>query len=345
VEYWLNLSFRLAKDTLWAERGFEMAWEQFKLDLGAEVPPPGPAGMPPLELEEDGDRIVVTGDGFAVRFDAAAGTMTSLEAGGQELMRSGPRPDFWRAPTDNDRGNGMPERCAPWKAASRNWNVTSSSVTRHGPSEVEVRFEGSLPDVGSTYEVVYHVLGSGDVVVEGSFKPGDEELPELPRFGLQLVVPGGFETVTWYGRGPQETYWDRKTGARVGVYSGTVDEQFVDYSEPQENGNKTDVRWVSLTGADGNGLLVVGEPLIAFSAHHHTTDDLENAKHSYEMERREDITLDIDMEQTGVGGDDSWGARTHDEYTIWPEPMSYSFRIRPLSADGLPAMQLARSGR
>jgi poly(3-hydroxybutyrate) depolymerase len=226
----------------------------------------------------------------------------------------------------------MPERCAPWKSATGNWNVTSSAVTELGPAEIEVRFEGSFADVGSTNEVVYTVLGSGDIVVDHQFMPGAEELPELPRFGMQLVVPGGFETVTWYGRGPHESYWDRKAGARVGVWSGSVDEQFVDYSEPQENGNKTDVRWVSLTNDDGAGLLVVGAPLIAFSAHHYTTDDLENAKYSYQMEYREDITFNIDMEQTGVGGDTSWGARTHDEYTLWPEPLKYSFTLRPLAA-------------
>jgi beta-galactosidase len=259
-----------------------------------------------------------------------------------ELISSGPRPNFWRAPTDNDRGNGFPERCAPWKTASGNWRVTSSTVESKGSAEVEVRIEGEFPDVGGANSVSYKVFGSGDIVVEHAFTPGEGELPELPRFGMQMVAPGGFETVTWYGRGPHESYWDRKAGARVGVYSGTVDEQFVDYSEPQENGNKTDVRWVSLTNAEGVGLLVVGEPLIAFSAHHYTTEDLETAKHSFEMEYRQDITFNIDMGQTGVGGDTSWGARTHDEYTLWPEPMSYSFRIRPLSPTDPPAMELAR---
>jgi beta-galactosidase len=345
VEYWLNLSFRLAEDTLWAEQGHEVAWEQFELDLGAEAPKMDLEAMPPLDVAMGDNEISVSGDGFSVRFDTAAGTIASFTSGGTELIRSGPRPNFWRAPTDNDRGNGMPERCAPWKAASRNWELSSSKLTRLGLNQVELRFEGSLPDVGATNEVVYTVLGSGDIIVEQSLTPGDRKLPELPRFGMQFEVRGGFETVTWYGRGPHESYWDRKTGARVGVYSGTVDEQFVDYSEPQENGNKTDVRWLSLTDDEGAGLLVVGEPLIAFSAHHYTTDDLEHAKHSYEMERRQDITLNVDLQQTGVGGDNSWGARTHDEYTLRPEAMNYSFRIRPVTAADPPAMVLARRVR
>ena len=131
----------------------------------------------------------------------------------------------------------------------------------------------------------------------------------------------------------------------MGQWSGTIDEQFVDYSEPQENGNKTDVRWLSLTDEGGEGLLVIAEPLISFSAHHHTTEDLEDAKYSWQMERRDDITLSIDMQQTGVGGDDSWGARTHDRYTVWPEPLTYSFRLRGIGPGDPPAAELARAKR
>jgi beta-galactosidase len=338
VEYWLNISFRLADDTSWADRGHEVAWEQFKLDLEAETPSMVITSMPVLEVDESEDEITVSGKGFTVRFDAAGGTIVSWTSDGTELISSGPRPNFWRAPTDNDRGNGWPERCAPWKAATANWEVTAVAVARKGPAEIEVRFDGSLAEVESTNKVTYTVHGNGDIVVDHDFTPGEMELEEVPRFGMQLVIPGGFETVTWYGRGPHESYWDRKAGARVGVYSGSVDDQFVDYSEPQENGNKTDVRWVSLTNTGGAGLMVMGAPLIDFSVHHYTTTDLETAKHSYQMEYREDITFNIDMKQTGVGGDTSWGARTHDQYTVRSEPMSFSYQLRPVTApsDGPP---------
>jgi len=345
VEYWLDVSFQLAEDQPWADKGHEVAWAQFALDVAAEMPKLDTVAMPPLDVAEDGDRITVAGDGFTVQFDRVTGTIASLVSGGEELIRSGPQPNFWRAPTDNDRGNEMPDRCAPWKVASGDRKITGSSVNRLGPAEVEVSFESVLGGVESTTQTIYTVVGSGDILMDVAMEPSDDELPDLPRFGMQMVVPGGFEKLTWYGRGPHESYWDRKAGARVGVHSGTVDEQFVDYSEPQENGNKTDVRWLSLTHDDGSGLLVVGDPLVGFSAHHYTTDDLENAKHSYEMERRDDITLNIDMQQTGVGGDDSWGARTHDEYTLWAKPFEYSFRLRPLVGSGPPAMELARFTR
>ncbi len=345
VEYWLDLSFRLAEGTLWADKGHEVAWEQFRLNMGGEAPSLDPSTMPALEMEQDTEGLEIFGEGFSVRFDLSAGVLTSFKTGGRELLSTGPMPNFWRAPTDNDRGNEMPERLASWKAASSNWVVTSSEVEKKAPAMVEVRFNGSFPDVGSSNKIVYTVHGNGEIAVDVSFLPGSSELPELPRYGMQMEVAGGFETVTWYGRGPHESYWDRKAGARVGVWNGTVDEQFVDYSEPQENGNKTDVRWMSLTDGEGRGLLVIGEPLIAFSAHHYTTDDLEDAKYSWQMERRDDITLSIDMQQTGVGGDDSWGARTHDDYTVWPEPLSYSFRMGPLHPSDPPAAEFARLSR
>jgi beta-galactosidase len=343
-DYWLEISFRLAEDAQWARMGHEVAWEQFHMGSSGAAGALDPATMPPLELAQSGDGFDASGEDFAARFDSTTGSISSFVVDGLDLLAAGPRPNFWRAPTDNDRGNDLPERCAPWKAASGNWVVTSSSASRLGPSAAEISFTGTFPDTGSTNEVVYTIYGNGEIAVDTSFTPGEGELPEMPRFGMQMVVAGGLETVTWYGRGPHESYWDRKEGARVGVWSGTVDEQFVDYSEPQENGNKTDVKWASLTNEEGVGLLITGEPLFSFSAHHFTTEDLENAKYSWQMERRDDITLSVDMQQTGVGGDDSWGARTHDEYTVWPEPLEYSFRLRGLRP-GDAAGELARATR
>ena len=133
--------------------------------------------------------------------------------------------------------------------------------------------------------VVYTAYGNGDIQIDNSFQPGDAELSELPRFGMQMTVPASFDTMTWYGRGPHESYWDRKAGAAVGVYSGSVEDQYFDYSEPQENGNKTDVRWVSLTDSDGKGLEAVGMPLLSVSAHRYTTEDMERPSTSTRCSR------------------------------------------------------------
>jgi beta-galactosidase len=133
---------------------------------------------------------------------------------------------------------------------------------------------------------------------------------------MQLAIPGEFNMMTWYGRGPHESYWDRKSGASVGIYSGPVEDQIHEYVRPQETGNKTDVRWVALTNKDSVGLLAVGMPLLSVSAWPYTMQDLENARHIHELPRRDTITVNLDYKQMGVGGDNSWGARTHPEYTL-----------------------------
>ncbi len=189
----------------------------------------------------------------------------------------------------------------------------------------------------------YTIYGSGDVIVEITYRAGDKRLPEMPRFGMQMTMPGGFEQFSWYGRGPQENYWDRKDGYPVGVYSGTVDGQFVDYSRPMENGYKTDVRWVALTNDEGVGLLAVGMPALSVGAHHYTTDDLDAAGHTYELTRREGITLNLDHRQMGVGGDNSWGARTHKEYLLNARSYGYRFRLRPFSTSEGSPMGLSRT--
>jgi beta-galactosidase len=165
-------------------------------------------------------------------------------------------------------------------------------------------------------------------VVDARFTPGGP-LPELPRFGMQMAVPAALGTMTWLGRGPHENYWDRHTGAPVGRWSGRVVDLVHDYVRPQENANRTDVRWVALTDAGGVGLLASGLPLLSVSAWPYTMEDLEKARHVNELPRRDTITLNLDLRQTGVGGDDGWGARPHPEYTLDARPYSYRFRLRP----------------
>jgi beta-galactosidase len=198
------------------------------------------------------------------------------------------------------------------------------------PKIVRITAEAAL-EVGDNwkYKSVYTVFGSGDIIVSGSIEPGAEISQNLPRFGMQMAIPGEFSTMSWFGRGLHESYWDRRTGSAVGLYSGPVEEQFHPYVRPQETGNKTDVRWIALTNKDGAGLLAVGMPLLYASAWPFTMDDLEKATHTNELPRRETITVNLDYKQMGVGGDDSWGARTHPEYTLPPKAYSYQFRLRP----------------
>ena len=161
-------------------------------------------------------------------------------------------------------------------------------------------------------------------------EPGDGKLPELPRFGMQMALPGAYSTMTWLGRGPHENYWDRNSGAAVGLYSGSVEELLHVYTRPQESSNRTDVRWLTLTDNNGTGLMAVGMPLLSVSAWPFSMDDLAKAMHTNELPRRDFITLNLDYRQMGVGGDDSWGALPHDEYRLPAKPYSYRFRLRAL---------------
>jgi beta-galactosidase len=185
------------------------------------------------------------------------------------------------------------------------------------------------------------VLGSGDLLVDASFQPGDRYLPEMPRFGMQTMLRAGFDNLAWYGKGPQETYWDRQD-ARVGVYRGKVKDQYFDYIKPQETGNKEAVRWLALTDAQGRGLLAVGQPLLSAGALHYTTDDLYCATqkenfYRFQLPDRTTISLDLDLQQRGLGGDNSWGALPHEQFRLNAWPIRYSYRLKVLAGGEDPA--------
>ncbi|MFC1961416.1 beta-galactosidase small subunit, partial [Chloroflexota bacterium] len=180
-----------------------------------------------------------------------------------------------------------------------------------------------------TQEQIYTIYGSGDVVIDTAVDV-PPAYPPLARMGMALQMPGGFEQFTWLGRGPQESYVDRKAGVMVGRYSGTVDEQYVPYIMPQENGNKTDVRWLALTNADGVGLLMSGEPLLEVGASHYSAPDLYAAFHTNELTRRDEIFVTLDRVQCGLGGA-SCGPITLPQYMVLPGRYEFSVRLRPLT--------------
>jgi beta-galactosidase len=331
AEYFLKISFALADDTSWAETGNVVAWEQFEIPFDVpQAPSVAIADMPPLKLQDSGTALKVTGRDFELIVGKSSGAIESLNFDGKELISEPLIPNFWRAPTDNDNGNRMPRRLGIWRRAGRDRKLSMTTAEQISPKVVRITAEAAL-EVGDNwkYKSVYTVFGSGDVIVSGSIEPGAEISQNLPRFGMQMAIPGEFSTMSWFGRGPHESYWDRKTGSAVGLYSGPVEEQFHPYVRPQETGNKTDVRWVALTNEDGAGLLAVGMPLLYASAWPFTMDDLEKATHINELPRRDTVTVNLDYKQMGVGGDDSWGARTHPEYTLPPKAYSYRFRLRP----------------
>jgi len=324
AEYWLTVRFTLAEDALWAGRGHEVAWAQFKMPFDVPaVLPTKISDMPALQMEESETEIAVQGDGFRLVFDKAAGRIATWQYAGQDVVLQGPALNVWRAPTENDAKRAV----ILWRKAGLDRlheAVDAIEVARISPQVVRVGVHSvsaaAAPRHTACFECdyMYTIYGSGDVLVDAHIVPASE-MPPLPRVGLQMRLPGRYNRFTWYGRGPHETYADRKLGAKVGVYSGSVDDQYVAYVVPQENGNKTDVRWVALTDMDrdGVGLLVVGMDLFNVSAHHFTTEDLTRATHVHELKRRDDITLNLDYAQSGLGNE-SCGPGVLSQYLLDP---------------------------
>ncbi len=345
VEYFLELSFRLKSDAPWARRGHEVAWDQIQLPDAAPAPAPRYDAFPGLSVSETDVDARVAGLDFTVTFDKRTGALSSLERRGKKRIESPLRPDFWRAPTDNDRGRDMVKSQGVWRSAHQEAVVSAFAVTPQPDGRaVVVKTASSLPRVDATWENCYTVLPDGEILVEATFTPAKTDLPKLPRFGTQMILPSGFDRIMWLGPGPHETYWDRND-ARVGRYGGTVREQFCyDYVEPGESGNKVNVRWVALTNARGEGLLAIAHPEQALSvnASQHTTDDLQSVTHPCDLPRRDTVVLNLDAKQQGVGGDDSWGAWPHPEYLIPCAPQTHRFRLRPIAAGEDPEL-LART--
>ena len=360
IEYFLNIKANLKNNWSLLDAGTELAAEQFELPFSVPVKKFNTKGLADLNVQENGDLITVSNDKFAVTFNKKEGVMSGYKMNGTEYIEKGPVPNFWRAPIDNDFGNNLHKRSRIWRKAGQNRKVTNIEISEKGNNIVEVSMDFDLVNDENEniadYNSIYTIYGSGDVVVNNHFKMTKDDLPEIVRMGMNLVMPRKYDQMTWLGRGPQESYWDRKTGAFVGLYSGNIADQQWEYLRPQENGNKTDVRWLAITDGEGNGLFFEGMPLLSVSAHHNIMEDFESKertdgrqiegvpvenRHTTDVKPRDLTSVNIDYKQMGVGGDNSWGARTHDEYRLTDKEYSYSFRIRAIEKGDKPT-QLAK---
>jgi beta-galactosidase len=334
-EYFLNASVRTPNDQCISlvPPGWEIAREQFPLNVLTPAAPETSAAFPALALDQTGPQAVIKGTDFVLKFDKTTGMLAAWEFRGRALIRSGLEPNFWRGPTDNDFGNGMPNRLAVWRKAGSNRTLERFEAKALKPGMIQVTAAYKLKDMDANLTLVYSVQGDGDIVIHYDFVPTRRNLPEIPRVGLTLSLPGEFTNVAWYGRGPQENYGDRKTAAFVGVYADSIEKSEVPYVSIQEYGNRTDCRWASLTDGRGFGLLVIGQPQFDFSALPYTAEDLtqdkRGDKHPADIARRDFVTLSLDYGQMGVGGDDSWGAQVHPQYKLDAREYAYGFRLHP----------------
>jgi beta-galactosidase len=337
TEYYLNVYLKTTSPMNILETGHILASEQFRLPLYKEPETVQTQSMPELALSENRIDVKITCKDFTIIFDRTSGTIKSYLLDKTEFIQNGFSPNFRRAPTDNDVGNGMAKRCKPWFDASENHSAENLEVKKVSPQEILVKVTYNFSDLRSKEIVNYRILGSGDILVNVSLNCGGNDLPELPRVGLNLELKPEFSNIQWYGRGPWENYQDRNSATFMGLYSSTVDEQFVPYVRPQENGYKTSVRWLALTGKNNKGIFIQGDPQFCFSALPYTYNDMKGfthgGKHPSDMQKENFIDLNIDYNQMGVGGDDSWGAMPHAEYSLPAKDYNYSFRFRPFSME------------
>ncbi|MFD7920932.1 glycoside hydrolase family 2 TIM barrel-domain containing protein [Streptomyces sp. NPDC059740] len=337
AEYWLNLSFVLREDTRWAEAGHSVAAEQLALPWRAPAPAePAAASLPALKVSQDDKAVSISGPHVEVVVDKAAGTLSTYRVAGRRLLVSGPVPNFWRAPTDNDIGRKAQQTLATWRDAGPHRSVESVVVDQPAAGEVTVEVAATLPTspAPSRWTTLFTVRGDGEVRVRHTLEPG-KGLPDLPVVGVLLTLPAGWEEFGWYGRGPQENYRDRRTAAFVGRHRSTVDEQFGPYIRPQQTGNVTDVRTATLAPRGGKGLVISAEPgeedgLLEISALHAAPTDLEGPRHPYQVKRRRETVVGVNHRQMGVGGNNSWGLPPLEKYLLHADHVyTYGYRLRP----------------
>ncbi len=331
-EYFINLTCRTRGATPLLPAGHVVAREQFPMQETPAFTLAESPGSASLQVDDRGRQLRIEGEGFSLTFDRQSGAWTSYRHQGRELLKDGPLPSFWRAPVDNDYGANLQRRLSVWKAPLEAGDA-QVSVTFEKPQTVVVQRRLLEGEVSLT--TAYTVHEDGAVAVRHTMTAGKGELPMLPRFGLLLTMPRAFDRISWYGRGPHESYWDRKTSALLGRYAGTVAEQFHPYIRPQETGNKTDLRWMAIHDAAGNGLLFASETPFNGSALHFLPEDLDSGpekdqKHAAELEARELTAVSIDLQQMGLGCINAWGALPLEEYRLPYQDYSFTFFIMPL---------------
>ena len=318
----------------------EVAWAQFMMPEQPEVQPiaSGDGTLRVIKRNGDGMIAVENDTGFRVGIDGVTGMLQSVSHDGVELLSAPLQPHFWRAPVDNDRGNRMPNRQGVWRNAGASWRCDSLEVTESAGGAV-ITASGKITSVNAPYTLTYTIRPSGEVHVQAEMgKPNRDGTGELPRFGLRMGVNDAITDLTWYGRGPDETTWDRDE-LPLGRWESTVAEQYFQYSEPQETGTHVSTRWLALTSEDSPGLAVFADPAgcsipeqaITFSALPYAAEDIEAAKYAWELEPAGFTWLTLDTAMMGVGGDNSWGAREKAGYRLKPGSHSVAFVLRPVN--------------
>ena len=341
AHYYFYMKFILAEDTKWAPAGHEVAWAQFELPSEKSLRVVECTGK--TIVDESRQSISITGDDYELNFDKALGVISKWNWNGFDIIKSGPRLSFWRAPMDND------------KLTAPAWITTGIDALMHTVQNVESHQQGNKAEIvvdsrigiaGSKIafycRYVYKIAGDGEILLNVTGKPEGTWPETLPKIGLSLIIPECLDNVTWFGRGPGECYIDTKKAGRFGIHSLNIDQLHTPYVYPQENGNRTDVSWVTLCDKSGVGLMAVGSPTLDFSAHRYTLEDLCAAEHTYDLPQRDNIYLCLDWKHNGIGTA-SCGPGPLEQYQLYPEEFAFTIRLMPYAEDA--ESRYLRAGR
>ncbi len=332
-EYFVNFYFKQKEETDLLAEGHVVASEQILIKTGNANDIEESKGE--LQLTESDSELEIKAGETVITFSKKEGMLQALSYKGEKLIKQGPSPDFWRVPTDNDYGYGLVQKMGVWKYANEGAKLVNFEVVKVAANKVVIKVEREMPKVNLTYFTEYHINASGVVEVRNSIiQAPNFKKPNLPRVGNQLVINANLENVQWYGRGPWENYTDRKTSAFVGIYNNTVDGLYFPYIRPQENGYRTDVRWVKFQN-EKVGITITGDDVLCFGAQYYKKSDYcneadkkKNLQHQFDLKKRDEIYLNIDYGMMGVGGDNSWGDEPHLIYQLLPHEYYYNYTIK-----------------
>ena len=337
TEYFLDLQVTSNNNNGVIPKGHIIAWSQLALpNMVASTKKPEQLR---LSVNDNKQAYGFKGKNFSLSIHKQTGLISAMEYFGEELLKASPRPDFWRAPTDNDLPiEGYGDKIGPWKNAGKDTELVSIKLTKESEYQAKVEVEHILTTIGSRYFTTYHIFGNGEVKVDVYFYAAPhKKQSDIPRLGTLFELDKQYAYVSWYGRGPHENYMDRNTSAHVGQYQSNVADLYVPYVRPQENGYRSDVRHVSFYNQDGKGIIFKGAPVIGFGAQYYDTADYHSSAfqvkaknlHPHELPKKQRIYVNIDYMQRGVGGINTWGAKPLSDYIIPYLDYQYSYSFQP----------------
>ena len=342
-EFILEVSLIQKETTECLPKGHEIGWDQFVLNQGVRVLASYP-DIVNLNIATYEETFTIKNNKTSLIIDSKSGEISSWYFNGKVITSQAIKPNFWRPPTDNDLGNNMHKWAKIWQDATYNYSAKLIENPQKDKNGVSFKVQYLLPNDEANVSVCYFIRNDGTLKLDYSFTPNRKNLPNIPRLGMYVVLPNNYTKISWYGNGPEESYWDRKTGVKTGIYSEKVKEEFHRYPRPQETGNKTDIRWVKIASneitlkAQSNQFLNTSIWPFTMKELDFSSDDgaasasglvTLTKKHGADIKIGDTVQWNIDLLQMGIGGDTSWGRLVHDEYTVKPKTYRYSFVITP----------------